>query len=153
MGVSGMVNMMGDAMFNYPIDRMVKLQGNKEHSPVWVYQYNYKHNHSLAFFDPARPGPCPRGLHALPRFRGGDGPALGGGDEVFQKIRQIPGGLHGEGSPQGGRQVRVQGVGAGGQRSALLLRAREVLRHAEGAALPAQDEVVERAPGLLEEES
>ena len=54
--VSGMVNMMGDAMFNYPIDRMVKLQGNKEHSPVWVYQYNYKHNHSLAFFDPARPG-------------------------------------------------------------------------------------------------
>ena len=51
-----MVNMMGDAMFNYPIDRMVKLQGNKEHSPVWVYQYNYKHNHSLAFFDPARPG-------------------------------------------------------------------------------------------------
>jgi len=54
--VYGMVNMMGDAMFNYPIDRMVKLHGNKEHSPVWVYQYNYKHNHSLAYFDPVNPG-------------------------------------------------------------------------------------------------
>ena len=54
--VYGMVNMMGDAMFNYPIDRMVKLQGNKDHSPVWVYQYNYKHNHSLAYFDPVNPG-------------------------------------------------------------------------------------------------
>jgi len=54
--VYGMVNMMGDAMFNYPIDRMVKLHGNKEHSPVWVYQYNYKHNHSLAYFDPLNPG-------------------------------------------------------------------------------------------------
>jgi len=54
--VYGMINMMGDAMFNYPIDRMVKLQGNKDHSPVWVYQYNYKHNHSLAYFDPLNPG-------------------------------------------------------------------------------------------------
>merc|ERR1711971_909112 len=63
---SGMVNMMGDALFNYPIDRMVKLQGNKAHSPVWVYQYNYKHNHSLAFFDPQNPGQVRRpGLKAL----------------------------------------------------------------------------------------
>jgi len=54
--VSGMINMFGDATFNYPIDRMVKLQGNKEHSPVWMYQYNYKHNHSLSFFDPQNPG-------------------------------------------------------------------------------------------------
>lgn len=63
---SGMVNMMGDALFNYPIDRMVKLQGNKAHSKVWVYQYNYKHNHSLAFFDPQNPGQVRKpGLKAL----------------------------------------------------------------------------------------
>merc|ERR1711971_1190766 len=49
-----------------PIHRMVKLQGNKAHSPVWVYQYNYKHNHSLAFFDPQNPGQVRRpGLKAL----------------------------------------------------------------------------------------
>ena len=30
--VSGMINMLGDASYNYPIDRMVKMQGNKEHS-------------------------------------------------------------------------------------------------------------------------
>jgi len=54
--VSGMINMLGDANFNYPIDRMVKMQGNKEHSPVWVYQYNYRHNHSLAYFEPNTPG-------------------------------------------------------------------------------------------------
>jgi len=70
--VYGMVNMLGDAMFNYPIDRTVKLHGNKEHSPVWVYQYNYKHNHSLAYLDPANPGkvrrpelkPLDRATHA-----------------------------------------------------------------------------------------
>jgi len=49
--VTGLINMFGDTMFNYPIDRMVKLQGNKAHTPVWMYQYNYKHNHSLANFD------------------------------------------------------------------------------------------------------
>ena len=70
--VYGMVNMLGDAMFNYPLDRTVKLHGNKEHSPVWVYQYNYKHNHSIAYFDPANPGqvrrpelkPLDRATHA-----------------------------------------------------------------------------------------
>jgi len=51
--VRGMINMFGDTMFNYPIDRMVKLQGNKAHSPVWVYEFNYKHNHSLANFEAA----------------------------------------------------------------------------------------------------
>jgi len=54
--VYGMSQMLGDTMFNYPIDRMVKMQGNKEYSPVWVYQYNYKHNHSLAWMDVANPG-------------------------------------------------------------------------------------------------
>merc|ERR1711936_737033 len=45
---------------------MKKLQGNKDHSPVWVYQYNYKHNHSLAFFDPQNPGEVRKpGLKAL----------------------------------------------------------------------------------------
>jgi hypothetical protein len=43
-------------MFNYPIDRMVKMHGNKAYSPVWMYQYNYKHNHSLAYMDVANPG-------------------------------------------------------------------------------------------------
>ena len=60
---SGMVDMMGDAMFNYPIDRMVRLLGSKENSPVWMYQYNYKHNFSLAFFDPANPGQVRRPSH------------------------------------------------------------------------------------------
>jgi len=54
--VYGMNQMLGDTMFNYPIDRMVKMQGNKEYSPVWMYQYNYKHNHSMAFMDVANPG-------------------------------------------------------------------------------------------------
>jgi len=53
--VYGMVQMLGDTMFNYPIDRMIKMQGNKAHSPVWVYQYNYKHNHSIANFDVTNP--------------------------------------------------------------------------------------------------
>ena len=66
--VSGMINMLGDANFNYPIDRMVKLQGNKEHSPVWVYQYNYKHNHSLANFDPVTPGQVFYQHHCLNNF-------------------------------------------------------------------------------------
>eukprot|EP00091_Calanus_sinicus_P022567 TRINITY_DN7216_c0_g1_i1.p2 TRINITY_DN7216_c0_g1~~TRINITY_DN7216_c0_g1_i1.p2 ORF type:complete len:237 (-),score=63.23 TRINITY_DN7216_c0_g1_i1:318-1028(-) len=54
--VYGMNQMLGDTMFNYPIDRMVKMQGNKAYSPVWMYQYNYKHNHSLAYMDVANPG-------------------------------------------------------------------------------------------------
>ena len=29
--VSGIVNMLGDSMFNYPIDRMVKMQGEHQH--------------------------------------------------------------------------------------------------------------------------
>ena len=48
--------MLGDTMFNFPIDRMVKLHGNKEHTPVWMYQFNYKHSHSLASFDLNNPG-------------------------------------------------------------------------------------------------
>ena len=54
--VSGMIDMYGDAAFNYPIDNMVKLQSGQQHSPVWVYQYRYKHNHSLALLDPNNPG-------------------------------------------------------------------------------------------------
>lgn len=54
--VTGMNQMLGDTMFNYPIDRMVKLQGNKPFSPVWMYQYNYKHDHSLAYMDVQNPG-------------------------------------------------------------------------------------------------
>jgi len=50
--INGVVNMLGDTMFNYPIDRMVKLHGNKPHSPVYVYQFNYKHSHTLALIDP-----------------------------------------------------------------------------------------------------
>jgi len=54
--VSGLIFMLGDTMFNFPIDRMVKLHGNKEYAPVWLYQFNYKHNHSLAAFDLNNPG-------------------------------------------------------------------------------------------------
>ena len=46
-----MVNMLGDSMFNYPIDRMVKMQGNKEFTPTWMYVYNYKHEHALTYLD------------------------------------------------------------------------------------------------------
>jgi len=52
--VIGMVNMLGDSMFNYPIDRMVKLQANKPHSPVWMYEYNFKHEHSLVYLGEAK---------------------------------------------------------------------------------------------------
>jgi len=54
--VIGMVNMFGDSMFNYPIDRMVKMQANKAHSPVWMYEYNYKHDHSLVLLEAALNG-------------------------------------------------------------------------------------------------
>jgi len=54
--VNGMIEMFGDAIFNFPIDSMIKFQSGQAHSPVWVYQYNYKHNHSLAFMDPKNPG-------------------------------------------------------------------------------------------------
>ena len=43
-------------MFNYPIDIMIKTQGNKDYSPVWMYQYNFKHNYSKAYMDVANPG-------------------------------------------------------------------------------------------------
>ena len=54
--VNGMIEMFGDAMFNYAIDSMIKFQSGQAHSPVWVYQYNYKHNHSLVSLDLRNPG-------------------------------------------------------------------------------------------------
>ena len=54
--VTGMINMFGDAAFNYPIDKMVKLLIKTEQSPVWMYQFNYKHNHSLVLLDPKNSG-------------------------------------------------------------------------------------------------
>jgi len=53
--VTGMIAMFGDAQFNYPVDRMVKLHGNKDYAPVWMMTFSYAHNHSLAYFDPANP--------------------------------------------------------------------------------------------------
>jgi len=52
--VSGLVRLFGDTMFNYPIDRMVKLHANKDFAPVWMYEFNYKHSHSIAYFDPKK---------------------------------------------------------------------------------------------------
>jgi len=54
--VTGMIAMFGDAMFNYPVDRMVKMHGNKDYAPVWMMTFSFAHNHSLAYFDPANPG-------------------------------------------------------------------------------------------------
>jgi len=54
--VSGMVRMLGDSLVNFPVDRMVKLHGNKEYAPVWMYLFNFKTNHSLAMFDAKNPG-------------------------------------------------------------------------------------------------
>ncbi len=51
-----MVDMFGDTMFTYPVDRMVKMHGNKDHCPVWLMTFSYPHNHSLAYFDPANHG-------------------------------------------------------------------------------------------------
>jgi len=54
--VQGMIHMFGDTMFNFAIDRMAKLHGNKDYAPVWVYVFNYKSDHSLAMFDSKNPG-------------------------------------------------------------------------------------------------
>ena len=57
--VTGLVNMMGDSLYSFPINRMVKLHAQSASSPVWVYQYNFTHNHSLAFLDPVSPRMTP----------------------------------------------------------------------------------------------
>ena len=46
-----MIEMFGDAIFIFPIDSMIKFQSGQPQSPVWVYQFSYKHNHSLASID------------------------------------------------------------------------------------------------------
>ena len=52
--VTGMVNMFGDAFYSFAIDTTLKLQqAGQADSPVWVYQYNFRHNHSIAFLHPA----------------------------------------------------------------------------------------------------
>ena len=60
-----MVDMFGDTMFTYPVDRMVKMHGNKDHCPVWLMTFSYPHNHSLAYFDPANPGEVGRALNRM----------------------------------------------------------------------------------------
>ena len=56
--VTGMVNMLGDSLYSFPIDRMVKIHAShadSASSPVWVYQYNFPHNHSLAYLEALSP--------------------------------------------------------------------------------------------------
>ena len=49
----GLVNMLGDSLYTFPVNTMVKLKAR--HTPVWVYQYNFTHNHSVAYLDPVSP--------------------------------------------------------------------------------------------------
>jgi len=56
MVATGLVLAMGDSMFNYAIDRTVRLHGASNVSPTWMYVYNVTHSHSLTFMDPANPG-------------------------------------------------------------------------------------------------
>jgi len=64
--ITGLQNMLGDSMFNYPIDRTIKLSANKEHAPVWLYEFNYKHNHSLTRFSTQGSGGVQRPEDILP---------------------------------------------------------------------------------------
>ena len=56
--VEGLVNMFGDSLYGFPINTMLRLHARHSQSassPVWVYQYNFTHNHSVAFLDPISP--------------------------------------------------------------------------------------------------
>ena len=44
---------------------IVPLPGNKEYTPTYVYEYNFKHEHTLNYLDPAKPGARKVPEHAL----------------------------------------------------------------------------------------
>lgn len=46
--VRGLIDALGDTMFNYPVDEMVKLHLDENDSPLWVFTISYQHTHSLA---------------------------------------------------------------------------------------------------------
>jgi len=46
--VRGLIDALGDTMFNYPVDEMVKLHLDQNHSPLWMFTISYQHSHSLA---------------------------------------------------------------------------------------------------------
>jgi len=54
----GLVDMMGDSMFNLPVNEMVKLHGEmgSQSPPLWMYVYNVTHQHSLPYMDVVSPG-------------------------------------------------------------------------------------------------
>jgi len=52
----GLVDMMGDSMFNLAINEMVKLHSETSGSPLWMYVYNVTHQHSLPYMDVVSPG-------------------------------------------------------------------------------------------------
>jgi len=54
--VRKIVEMFGDSMFYYPIDRTLKLHGAKSHAKIWLMQFNYAHNHTLGRMDVRNPG-------------------------------------------------------------------------------------------------
>jgi len=54
--VTKIIEMFGDSMFYYPIDRTIKLHGAKSHAKVWLVLFNYPHNHTLGLLDVKNPG-------------------------------------------------------------------------------------------------
>jgi len=52
----GLVDMMGDSMFNLAINQMVKLHSEESSPPLWMYVYNVTHQHSLPYMDVVSPG-------------------------------------------------------------------------------------------------
>ena len=54
----------------YSKDYYLKDYYLKDYAPVWMYEFNYKHNHSLANFDPANPGQF---IQMVDFRRGGEG--------------------------------------------------------------------------------
>ena len=45
-----------DTLLLYYKDEYMNTEWLQEYAPVWLYQFNYKHNHSLAAFDLNNPG-------------------------------------------------------------------------------------------------
>ena len=46
--VRGLLDVLGDSMFNYPVDQMVKIHIERNSSPLWAFTMSYKYSHSLA---------------------------------------------------------------------------------------------------------
>lgn len=46
--IKGLIDVLGDSMFNHPVLEMVQQHVQSSHSPLWVFLVSYQHSHSLA---------------------------------------------------------------------------------------------------------